>query len=85
MEKLVRQRTQVFKDVARTYGQVAGLATVVASTASAGATQAKSWAVSLDVAQALAVVALLSLSAARKRAAIGFVAGLLAVVAQTLS
>jgi homoserine acetyltransferase len=45
-----------------THGKVTRLAAVVA--ASAGSAQAKSWAVSLDVSEALAVVALLRLRAA---------------------
>lgn len=61
------------------------LATVVAAAAGGVAAQAKSRTVGLDVAEALAVIALLSLGGARKRAAIGFVAGLLAVVAKPLS
>lgn len=46
---------------------------VVASTASGGAAQAESRAVGLDMAQSLAVVALLRLSRARKRAAVRLV------------
>jgi ABC-type glutathione transport system ATPase component len=65
--------------------KVTGLATVVASAAGAGAAQTKSRAVSLDVAETLAVVALLGLSGSGKRASVGLVAGLLAVVAETLS
>lgn len=68
-----------------TYSQVTRLATVVASTAGAGTAQAESRAVSLDVAKTLAVVTLLGLGAARKRAAIGLVARLLAVVTEALS
>ena len=68
-----------------TYSEVAGLAAVVASTAGAGAAQAERRAVGLDVAETLAVVALLGLGAAREGAAVGLVAGLLAVVAETLS
>ena len=59
-------------------GQVAGEAAGIASSARAGAAQAQSRAVSLDVAEALAVVALLRLGGARVRAAVGLVAGLLA-------
>jgi hypothetical protein len=65
-------------------GQVARLTTVVAATASASAAQAEGRAVGLDVAETLAVVALLGLSGTRKRATIGLVAGLLAVVAESL-
>ena len=55
-----------------------GLAAIVAASAGASAAQAQSRAVSLNVAKTLAVVALLGLSGARKRAAIGLMAGLLA-------
>jgi hypothetical protein len=65
--------------------KVTGLATVVASTAGTGAAQAESRAVSLDVAETLAVIALLGLSSSGKRASVGLVARLLAVVAETLS
>ena len=51
-----------------------GLATVVAAAASSGAAQTQSRAVSLNVAKTLAVVALLGLSGARKRAAVRLVA-----------
>ena len=62
-----------------TYSQMAGLTAVVAATATGTATaQAKSRAVGLDMAKTLAVVALLSLGGARKGAAVGLVAGLLA-------
>jgi hypothetical protein len=57
---------------------VAGLATVVAATAGASTAQAEGRAVSLDVAKTLAVIALLSLGGAGKRAAVGLMAGLLA-------
>jgi hypothetical protein len=50
------------------------LTTVVAATASASAAQAEGRAVGLDVAETLAVVALLGLSGTRKRATIGLVA-----------
>lgn len=63
---------------------MAGLAAVVAATACSVAAQTEGRAVSLDVAETLAVVALLGLGGARKRAAVGLVAGLLAVVAETL-
>lgn len=65
--------------------KVTGLATVVASTAGTGAAQAEGRAVSLDVAETLAVIALLGLGGSGKRASVGLVAGLLAVVAETLS
>jgi len=65
--------------------EMAGLATVVATSAGTSATQAKSRAVSLDVTKTLAVIALLGLRRARQRAAVGFVARLLAVVAEALS
>lgn len=58
----------------RAYSKVTGLAAVVAAAAGASTAQAESRAVSLDVAQTLAVVALLSLSGTGKRAAIGLVA-----------
>lgn len=61
-----------------------GLAAVIAATGSSVAAQAQSRAVGLDVTKTLAVVALLGLSGARKRAAVGLVAGLLAVVAKAL-
>jgi hypothetical protein len=66
---------------------VAGLATVVAATAGASTAQAEGRAVSLDVAKTLAVVALLSLGGAGKRAAVGLMAGLLACfyISQPLS
>lgn len=65
--------------------KVTGLATVVAAAASASAAQAEGRAVSLDVTKTLAVVALLGLGGSGKRASVGLVAGLLAVVAETLS
>lgn len=65
-------------------GQMAGQTTAVAASAGASSAQAQSRAVSLDVAESLAVVALLGLSGARVRAAIRLVAGLLAVVAEPL-
>jgi hypothetical protein len=65
--------------------KVAGLATVVAAAAGASATQTESGAVSLHVAESLAVVALLGLGGTGKRAAVGLVTRLLAVVAETLS
>lgn len=66
--------------------QVARLAAVVAATAARTATaQTEGWAVCLDMAKTLAVIALLGLGSARQRASIRLVAGLLAVVAETLS
>lgn len=65
--------------------KVTGLATVVAAAAGAGTAQAEGRAVSLDVTKTLAVVALLGLSGSGKRASVGLVARLLAVVAETLS
>lgn len=56
-----------------TYSQVAGLAAVVAAAAGSSAAQAEGRAIGLDMAQSLAVVALLSLGRAGKRAAVGFV------------
>lgn len=53
---------------------MAGLTAVVAATAGGSAAQTESRAVGLDVAQSLAVVALLGLGRARKRAAVGLVA-----------
>ncbi len=50
------------------------LATVVATTTVTGPTQTKSWAVSLDVPEALAVIALLGLGGAREWARVGLVA-----------
>lgn len=64
--------------------QMAGLAAVVTAPGSGVTGQAQSRAVSLNVTKALAVIALLCLSGARKRAAVGLVAGLLAVVAKAL-
>jgi len=57
---------------------MAWLAAVVATTIRAGATQAEGRAVCLDVAETLAMVALLRLGGAWKGAPIGLVAGLLA-------
>lgn len=51
-----------------------GLTTVVASTAGTGAAQTEGRAVSLDVAETLAVIALLSLGGSGKRASVGLVA-----------
>ncbi|KAF9729029.1 hypothetical protein PMIN01_12719 [Paraphaeosphaeria minitans] len=55
-----------------------GEATGVASSAGTGAAQAERRAIGLNVAEALAVVALLGLGGARVRASVGLVAGLLA-------
>lgn len=63
---------------------MAGLTAVVAATAGGVASQTQGRAVGLDMAESLAVVALLGLGGARKRAAVGLVARLLAVVAETL-
>jgi hypothetical protein len=65
-------------------GKVTGLAAVVAA-AVGTAVQAQGRAVSLDVTETLAVVALLGLSGTGQRAGARLVAGLLAVVAETLS
>ncbi|PVI06662.1 hypothetical protein DM02DRAFT_724010 [Periconia macrospinosa] len=59
-------------------GQVSGKTARVASSARASSAQAQSWAVSLHMAKALAVVALLGLGSARVGASVGLVAGLLA-------
>lgn len=53
---------------------MAGLAAVIAASTGASSTEPQSWAISLDVAKALAVVALLGLGGAGKRAAVGLVA-----------
>lgn len=53
---------------------MAGLATVVAAAAGSGAAQAEGRAVSLDVAQSLAVIALLGLGGTGERAAVGLMA-----------
>lgn len=58
----------------KTHGKVARLSAVIAAAASARATQAERRAVGLNVAQTLAVIALLRVSGARKGAAIGLVA-----------
>ena len=55
-----------------------GLAAAVAASAGRVSGQAEGRAVGLNMAEALAVVALLSLSSARERAAVGLVARLLA-------
>jgi hypothetical protein len=64
--------------------KVTGLATVIATTAGTSTAQAEGRAVGLDVAKTLAVVALLGLSGSGKRASVGLVARLLAVVAEAL-
>jgi hypothetical protein len=61
------------------------LATVVTTAAGTSTAQAEGRAVSLNVAETLAVVALLGLGSSGKRASVGLVAGLLAVVAEALS
>lgn len=66
--------------------QMARLTAVVAATTTGAATaQTKSRAVGLDMAETLAVVALLGLGGAWKGAPVGLMAWLLAVVAETLS
>lgn len=64
--------------------KVAGLATVVAASTGDITTEAQSRAVSLNVAEALAVIALLCLGSSRKRTAIRLVTRLLAIVAEAL-
>lgn len=59
--------------MAKTYSKVTGLTAVVASAAGGITTQTESRAVSLDVAETLAVVALLSLGGAGERASVGLV------------
>lgn len=69
-------RTQIETCIGRrslAYGEMTRLAAVVAATTSTSTAQAKSRAVGLNVAKALAVVALLSLGGTRQRAAIGLV------------
>lgn len=56
------------------YRKVAGLSAIVASAAGRGAAQSQRRAVSLNVPETLAVVALLGLRRARQRAAIGLMA-----------
>jgi hypothetical protein len=65
-------------------GQMAGVTAAVASSAGTSSAQAESGAVSLDVSEALAVVALLGLGGTGMRAPVGLVTGLLAVVAEPL-
>ena len=55
-------------------GQVAGLTAIVATAVGSGAAQAKGRAISLDVSQPLAVVALLGLGGTRQRTLVGLVA-----------
>jgi hypothetical protein len=62
--------------------QVAWLATVVATTAGSSTAQAESRAVSLDVAEALAVVALLGLGGPGQGALVGLVSLIMSAVAQ---
>jgi hypothetical protein len=68
-----------------THSQVTGLTAAVAAPAGASSAQAQGGAIGLNMTKPLAMVALLGLSGARQRAAVGLVAGLLAVVAKTLS
>lgn len=56
------------------YSKMAGLATVVATAAGTSTAQAEGRAVSLNVAETLAVVALLGLGGSGKRASVGLVA-----------
>jgi hypothetical protein len=65
-------------------GEMASHTAAVAAAAGAGTAQAQSGAVGLDVAEALAVVALLGLGSAGMGASVGLVARLLAVVAEPL-
>lgn len=55
------------------YSKMTGLATVVATTAGTSTAQAEGRAVSLNVAETLAVVALLGLGSSGKRASVGLV------------
>jgi len=64
--------------------EVTGLAALVASTSRRGTAKAECRAVGLNVAEALAVVALLRVGAARERAIARLVVGLLAVVAEAM-
>jgi hypothetical protein len=66
-------------------GEMASHTAAVAAAAGAGTAQAQSGAVGLDVAEALAVVALLGLGSPGVRAGVALVARLLAVVAKTLT
>ncbi|KAK2043224.1 hypothetical protein LZ31DRAFT_332738 [Colletotrichum somersetense] len=59
---------------------MAWLSAVVAAAARASAAQAQSRAVSLHMAEALAVIALLGLGSTGQRAAVGLVAGLLTCI-----
>lgn len=77
-------RTRTSWAWART-SQMSGLSAVIASTTGTSTAQSKSWAIGLNVSQTLAVVALLSLGSSWQRASVGFVSGLLAVVAKALS
>lgn len=64
--------------------KVTHLATRVASATLSTTAQAQGWTVSLDVAKALAMVALLGFSGTRHRALIRLMSGLFAIVAQSL-
>ena len=68
-----------------THSQMAGLATVIATAAGASPAQAKSRAISLNMAEALAVIALLGLSGTGKRATVRLVTGLLALMMISIS
>lgn len=61
-----------------TYSKVTGLTAVIATSAGGVSAQTEGRAVGLDMTKTLAVVALLGLGGARKRAAVGLVARLLA-------
>ena len=65
--------TSIFRK-GQTYSKMARLAAVVAATAGSSAAQAKGRAISLDVTQTLAVVALLSLGGTGQGAAVGLMA-----------
>lgn len=77
-------RTTTHSWVGAVAGKMASNTAAVAASAGTSSAQAQSRAVSLDVSEALAVVALLGLSGAGMRASIGLVSGLLAVVAEPL-
>lgn len=62
--------------------KMASKTAAVAASACASSTQAEGWAVSLDVPETLAVIALLGLGGARMWASVGLVSWLLAVVAK---
>lgn len=65
-------------------GQMSGQATTIASSAGTSSAEAQSRAISLNVSEALTVIALLRFGSARMRASIGLVARLLAVIAKSL-